>query len=75
MFNLFMDIFDKIKDVFGSQSALAGILGVDPMTISQWKARGRIPAERCPEISAASGGKILPSEMRPDLYGSPEQAA
>lgn len=70
-----MDIYSKFKEVFGSQSALARILDVDPMTISQWKSRGRIPAERCPEIVAAAEGRITLCELRPDLYGDPGRAA
>lgn len=70
-----MDIFDKIKATFGSQSALARILDVDPMAISQWKARRRIPAEHCPAIADASDGKISLHELRPDLFRAPSQVA
>lgn len=70
-----MDIYSKLKEVFGSQSALARILNVDPMTVSQWKSRGRIPAERCREIADASNGKITLYELRPDLYTDPDRAA
>lgn len=70
-----MDIFQKIKDVFGSQSALARRLGLEPMAVSQWKSRGRIPAERCREISRLSDGRILPHEIRPDIYPAPNEAA
>lgn len=71
MFNSAMDVFKKICDVFDSQSALARELGVEPMTVSQWKVRGRIPAERCLDIAEASGGKIELYELRPDLYPKP----
>jgi len=70
-----MDAFKKIKSVFGSQSELARRLNIEPMTVSQWKTRGRIPAERVPSICEASGGEISPHELRPDLYASPMQAA
>lgn len=70
-----MDIFDKIKKVFGSQSALARELEIESMTVSQWKTRGRIPAERCPDIAEASGGEIALHELRPDLYKKPSQVA
>lgn len=70
-----MDIFEKIKATFGSQSALAKVLDVDPMTVSQWKARRRIPAERCQSIVAASAGAIELHELRPDLFPAPTEAA
>ncbi|MEM9151368.1 MAG: YdaS family helix-turn-helix protein [Cyanobacteria bacterium P01_F01_bin.3] len=63
-----MSAFDRIKDVFGSQSELARLLDVHPMVVSQWKRRRRIPAEWCIEIADASNGEISPSELRPDLY-------
>jgi DNA-binding transcriptional regulator YdaS (Cro superfamily) len=69
-----MNIFDKIKDVFGSQSALAEKLDVDPMVVSQWKKRGRIPAERCHSIVEAAEGRIALHELRPDIYKNPTQA-
>lgn len=70
-----MDIFEKIKGTFGSQSALARQLGVEPMTVSQWKLRGRIPSERCPAIAKASGGRIALHELRPDIFPKPSAAA
>jgi DNA-binding transcriptional regulator YdaS (Cro superfamily) len=75
VYNVPMDIFEKLNNVFESQSALARILGVEPMTVSQWKARRRIPAERCRAIVLASEGKITLAELRPDLYDDPSQAA
>lgn len=70
-----MDIFAKIIEVFGSQSALARELGVTSMTVCQWQRRGRIPAERCQAIANASEGKIALKELRPDIYGDPSRAA
>ena len=70
-----MSTFDKILEVFESQSALARILDVEPMTVSQWKVRGRIPAERCQAIVAASNGRIGLHELRPDVFPDPSQAA
>jgi DNA-binding transcriptional regulator YdaS (Cro superfamily) len=70
-----MDIHDKIVEVFGSQSELARILNIEPMAVSQWRIRGRIPAERCQAIAAASEGKIALRDLRPDIYGDPTKAA
>lgn len=63
-----MNVFEKINEVFGSQTALAQKLDVNPMTVTQWKRRKRIPAERCHEIVEASGGQISLAELRPDLF-------
>jgi DNA-binding transcriptional regulator YdaS (Cro superfamily) len=70
-----MNIHDRIVEVFGSQSELARILGIEPMAVSQWRIRGRIPAERCQAIANASEGKIALKELRPDIYGDPSKAA
>lgn len=68
-----MDIYARFKLEFGSIAGLAELLDVNPMTIRQWKARGRIPAERCPEIVAVSNGRIALHELRPDLYAEPSK--
>lgn len=67
--------FDVIDEVFDSYAHLARLLGCHKMTISQWKSRGKIPAERVPEIVAAADGLIEPHQLRPDLYPEPSVAA
>jgi len=66
-----MDAFSKLKAAFGSQAELARLLGISSMAVSQWRARGRIPAERCAEIAAISGGRLSLSDLRPDLFITP----
>ncbi|WP_326839110.1 transcriptional regulator [Pseudomonas brenneri] len=51
--------------VAGSGKALAGLLGVTPMAVSYWKARG-IPARQAIRIETATG--VPRHELRPDLY-------
>lgn len=67
----------RVVDVFGSLAALARLLEIDcAMTVSQWFRPGRrVPAERCIPIARLSGGKIAPSDLRPDLYGEAEENA
>lgn len=67
---MIIDIVRKCADALGSQVALARAINVTPPTLHTWK---RIPAERCLEIEAATGGKVTRHELRPDLY--PQEAA
>lgn len=49
----------------GSGKALALLLGVTPMAVSYWKARG-VPARQALRIENATG--VPRHELRPDLY-------
>ncbi len=63
-----MSIFNRIKEVFGNQSELARQIDETPQVVSNWKCRGRIPAEKCKAIAEASNGQISLHELRPDIY-------
>lgn len=60
----------------GSQQAIADVMEVGPMVVSQWKRRG-VAAKRAREFSEKTGVPI--EQVRPDLYApqqnSPEHAA
>lgn len=32
-----------------------------------WRARGEVPAERCPDIERATDGQVLVDQLRPDV--------
>lgn len=50
----------------GGQKKLADFLGVKPPTVNQWvNGVRRVPAERCPDIEAATGVRC--EELRPDV--------
>jgi len=70
-----MDIYERFKEVFGSFDELAEKIGIAPQAIYNWRRRGQIPAEQCPAIVRACGGRIDYHEMRPDIYPNPSQAA
>jgi DNA-binding transcriptional regulator YdaS (Cro superfamily) len=69
-----MDGLDKAIKFFRTQSALAGALGLEPMAVTQWIKRKRIPPERAVQIEKATGGVVSRSELRPDLW-PPQEAA
>lgn len=54
----------------GSQQALADLLGLRPPSVSEWRKRGRPPAERCIAIEEATGGLVTRYALRPDVFGS-----
>lgn len=66
-----MDALNEAIKSLGSQAALAKAMGVTPMAVSQWKSRG-VPAERVLALEAATGGRVLRHEIRPDIYPPPD---
>lgn len=51
-----------------SQAGLAAALGVSQGMVWQWvHGRRRVPADRCPDIEAATGGAVTCEELRPDV--------
>lgn len=67
-----MDTFalDNACDLVGSQTKLAKLLGIRSPSISEWRRRQRVPAERCIAIEQATGGKITRYDLRPDVFGA-----
>ncbi len=63
-----MEIYQKIIAACGSQAELARRIGVQPMTVTQWKRRKNIPADRVLAVEKATGGQVSRFEMRPDIY-------
>lgn len=57
---------DRATDAVGSAAKLAALLGVSPQAISNWKARGEVPIDRCVAIEQATGGKVTRRDLRPD---------
>ena len=49
---------------FGSQSALAGALGLTQPTVSGWKNEGRIPYTRQFQLQVLTGGKLKADESK-----------
>lgn len=49
----------------GGPTAVARMLGIKPPSVIGW--RGRIPAERCPDLERAVAGKLTCEVMRGDV--------
>ena len=64
-----MNAIERAIEAAGSASELARRLNVVPMTVTQWKRRGQIPAERCLDVETATG--ISRYDLRPDVFGPP----
>jgi DNA-binding transcriptional regulator YdaS (Cro superfamily) len=58
------------QSVDGGGAAIARALGISRQAIYQWR---RVPPERVIELERLSG--VPRSELRPDLYPEPEDAA
>ena len=57
----------------GASKALAHACGIRPQNLTRWKRTGRIPAWHCRTVEEHTG--LSRHELRPDVFGTPEQAA
>ncbi|ASL01788.1 transcriptional regulator [Xanthomonas citri] len=57
----------KAIQAAGSQQRLAEQLGIRSASISEWKVRGRVPAERVVAIERETG--VSRHDLRPDVFG------
>ncbi len=53
---------EKVIEFFGSKSAMAKALGVDPAAVSGWLANG-LPPARAIQIEKVSRGRLLAVEI------------
>ena len=66
---------DEAIETLGGPTKAAAALGIDnPSVVMNWKARGRVPANKALEVEALTG--ISRHLLRPDIFGAePERAA
>jgi DNA-binding transcriptional regulator YdaS (Cro superfamily) len=64
-----MDALDQVIEILGSQEALASNLKIRSPSISEWRKRGRVPAERCLEIERLTENRVTRYDLRPDVFG------
>ncbi|EBU6994991.1 helix-turn-helix domain-containing protein [Salmonella enterica subsp. enterica serovar Bredeney] len=57
---------------FVSQRAIAKALGISPQAVNQWLSKSVIPPRYVLTICEMTGWKIVPHDVRPELYPSPE---
>lgn len=63
-----MKPLDTALDIVGGPAKLASILGVTVQAVCFWRDELRkLPAEHCPLIEQATGGKVRCEQLRPDL--------
>lgn len=70
-----MDALDQVIEILGSQEALASNLKIRSPSISEWRKRGRVPAERCLEIERLTENRVTRYDLRPDVFGKQGRAA
>ena len=63
-----IDYLQKAIRSAGGVSALAKALRLRQSTVSNWPARGRVPAEYCPSIERITGVRC--ERLRPDVEWS-----
>ena len=52
----------------GGTAALARFLGITSAAVSQWMSGiRRVPAEHCPKIERATGGRVVCESLRNDI--------
>lgn len=60
-----MQSMTELITALGGPSAVARMLGIKPPSVIGWA--GRIPADRCPDIERATGGRVPCEQQRPDV--------
>lgn len=63
-----IDALRKAIKYAGSAKALAGLLELEPATVTNWVYRGRIPPKRIPQIARAVNFHVTCHELDPDLW-------
>lgn len=61
-----MDYLSKAVELAGGVGALAKKIGVGQSVVSNWRARGNVPAAHCAAIELAVAGKVTRKQLRPD---------
>lgn len=68
-----MDALTAAIETAGGVGKLATAIGLGQNVVSNWKARGKVPADKCLAIEEATGGKVTRHDLRPDVFGAPPE--
>jgi len=67
---------DRAVKIVGSQAELGRVLGITAGAVHQWVAGLRpVPARFAIAIERATDGAVASSDLRPDIFGDPPEAA
>jgi len=61
---------ERVIEILGSQEGLAATLGIKSPSISGWRNRKKVPADRCIAIENAVEGRVTRYDLRPDVFGA-----
>lgn len=64
-----IEALDKAIGLFSSQSEFAARIGIRCASVSGWRKRGKVPADRCLAIEKATNGQVTRYQLRPDVFG------
>jgi DNA-binding transcriptional regulator YdaS (Cro superfamily) len=65
-----MNALDRAIEIVGGVGKLAAALSTRQSTVSNWRSRGHVPAERCLDIERATAGAVTRYDLRPDVFGA-----
>lgn len=67
-----MSAIDRAIEAAGGATRLASALGVRVNVVTNWRARGTVPAEQVLAIESATG--ISRHDLRPDVFGASDSS-
>jgi len=71
-----MEAITEAVSLIGTQKKVADLVGVPPACVSQWcNGIRKVPPRHCRVIECATNGRITRYDLRPDIFGEPEEKA
>jgi DNA-binding transcriptional regulator YdaS (Cro superfamily) len=66
-----MNALERAIEIVGGQAALAERIGKKQGHVAMWLKRGKVPAEVCADIEAATNAAVSCQDLRPDVFRTP----